>query len=115
MKTLARIIAPALLAITALASPAMADDGPPAATTLTFTSSPASTAVRATYRPVVTSNRADKPIVLSIDRSSSDTCRISNGVVTFEATGPCVIVATQAGVTGIWAPGRATQTVNVTP
>ena len=55
-----------------------------------------------TYRPSVAGNVSGGPVVVSIDPASTPgACSINAGVVTFGASGLCLLVASQAGATPI--------------
>jgi hypothetical protein len=81
--------------------------------TVSFTSSaPTDAVVGGTYTPTASAT-STLPVTLTIDASSSAVCTISGGVVTFDATGDCVIDAEQPGDAD-WDPApRVQQTVAV--
>ncbi len=76
----------------------------------------------ATYTPTATAT-SGLTVALTIDATSSAVCSISGGVVSFIATGNCVIDANQAGngsynaapqVQQTFAVGKASQTISFT-
>jgi hypothetical protein len=87
---------------------------PKAPQTISFTSSaPSNPPVGATYTPTATAS-SGLPVSFSIAAGSSSVCSLgAANLVTFNATGSCVIQADQAGNATIAAALRVTQTVNV--
>jgi large repetitive protein len=83
--------------------------------TITFTSSPPATVVAGTttYTPTATSP-SGLTVSIAIDPSSSAVCTIASGVVSFAATGSCVINANQAGDADWNAAAQEQQTITVT-
>jgi hypothetical protein len=72
--------------------------GGPIAQSITFTSTPPDFAVvGGTYTPTASGGGSGNPVSFSIDASSTSICSISAGVVSFNATGTCVVDANQAG------------------
>lgn len=75
---------------------------------ITFTSTPpASATVGGTYTPAATAT-SGLPVTFTISSSTSTTCSISSGVVTFNAGGTCTIDANQAGDSN-WNPAPQVQ------
>jgi hypothetical protein len=79
----------------------------------TSSTAPTTAAVGSTYTPTATATSA-LSVVFTIDSSSSSVCTISNGVVTFNALGDCVINANQAGNTSYLAAAQVQQTATAT-
>jgi hypothetical protein len=81
--------------------------------TITFTSQPpAAPKVGGTYTPAATAT-STLTVAFSIASSSSAVCSLSGGVVAFNAVGPCVVEANQAGDARFNAAAQAIQTINV--
>jgi hypothetical protein len=82
--------------------------------TISFTSSaPNNPPVGATYTPTATST-SGLTVILSIAAGSSSVCSIGAAdLVTFNATGSCVIQADQPGSSTVWGAAQVTQSVNV--
>jgi hypothetical protein len=81
--------------------------------TLTFTTSapnPANPGM--TYTVNVDSDQFLAPVI-GVANNSSNVCAISAGVVSFNATGSCVIIASQSGNDTV-APGNVSQVITVT-
>src|SRR5579875_3724001 len=66
---------------------------------ITFTSTPPSNAQVGgpTYTVTATGGASGNPVTFSIDPSASSVCTIAGAIVSFQATGTCVIDANQAG------------------
>ncbi|WP_196502726.1 IPT/TIG domain-containing protein [Aestuariivirga litoralis] len=80
--------------------------------TVAFTSAiPANPLVGGTYTPAATGGAGTAPVVLSV----SDLCSLANGVVTFNAAGPCVVSANQAGDGNYEAAAQVQQVITVPP
>ena len=81
--------------------------------TITFTTpAPLGAHVGDTYTPTASSS-SGLPVTIAVAPSSSGVCSISAGVVTFTASGTCLLDASQVGVASP-APQPATQSVGVT-
>ncbi|HUR23939.1 MAG TPA: hypothetical protein VMZ73_08725, partial [Acidimicrobiales bacterium] len=86
---------------------------PPANQFITFSSTaPVNPAVGATYTPAASAT-SNLPVTFSIASASSAVCSLGGAVVTFNATGSCVIQADQAGNASFNPALRVTQSVNV--
>lgn len=87
------------------------------AQSVVFTSSPpASAAVYDTYTPTTTRGGSTRPVVLSVGAATTgDACAITDGVVSFDHPGTCVLAADQASDVLHTAAPTATQTITVGP
>ena len=85
------------------------------ANSLTWSSTAPTDAVVAgsTYNPVASSAVSNTAIIYSVDAASASVCSISNGVVSFLASGDCVLHANQAANDLRVAASEITQTVIV--
>src|SRR5579875_3022221 len=92
---------------------------------ITFTSTPPSNAQVGgpTYTVTATGGASGNPVTFSIDPSASSVCTIAGAIVSFQATGTCVIDANQAGnanylaapqVQQSFAVGQGSQTISFT-
>ena len=80
---------------------------------ITITSTPPSpAAVGDTYRPTATAT-SSLPVTLAVTAPSGPVCSMTNGVVTFNAPGTCVVQADQAGNQNWLAAPSVTQQVTV--
>jgi hypothetical protein len=86
-----------------------------ASQTITFTSSVPMDAVvgGVGYTPTATGGGSGDPVTFSIDATTSGTCSISAGVVTYQHVGTCVVDADQAGDADHLAANRVQQSVAV--
>ena len=81
---------------------------------ITFTSTPPDPAlVGSSYTPAATGGASSNPVTFSVDPSSTGSCTISGGSVTFVAVGTCVIDANQAGNAGYEAAPQLQQSLAV--
>ena len=81
--------------------------------TVSFTSTaPTNATVGGTYTPTGTATSGLAPVV-SVDSSSSGICSIASGVVSFAATGSCVLNLNQAGNSSYAAAPQVQQTLTV--
>ena len=81
--------------------------------TISFTSTaPSNPVVGGTYTPTATAT-SGLTVTITIDATASSVCTISGGLVTFNATGDCVIDANQAGNGTYSAAPQVQQTVVV--
>jgi outer membrane protein OmpA-like peptidoglycan-associated protein len=81
--------------------------------TLSFSSNPTSPSlVNGTYTPVASAT-SSLTVAITVDSSSSAVCSINAGLVTFNATGLCVLDANQAGNLQYPAATQVTQAFNV--
>ena len=67
----------------------------------------------ATYTVSATGGASTSAVVIAIDSNSSTICSVTNGLVTFEKAGDCVIQVSQAGDSNYNAAPVATQTIVV--
>ena len=82
-----------------------------AAQSINFTSSvPVSAVSGTTYTPTATASSA-LTVSLAITTGNGSVCSLSSGVVTFAASGTCVITATQGGDSDYNAASSVTQTI----
>ena len=89
---------------------------PPSLTnqTISFTSTaPSNATVGGTYTPTAAAT-SRLTVTITIDASASSVCSISSGLVTFNATGNCVIDANQAGGSGYNPAPQVQQIIAVT-
>ena len=82
--------------------------------TITFTSTAPTTATvgGATYTPAATAT-SGLPRDITVDSSSSSICSITGGVVSYQATGICVLDANQAGNGTYYSAPQVQQTFTV--
>jgi hypothetical protein len=81
---------------------------------ITFTSNaPAAKVSGTTYAPVVSGGASGNAVALSIADASSSICSVTNGVVSYQAVGSCVVQADQASSSDYNAAPRVTQTITV--
>lgn len=81
---------------------------------ITFTSTPPSVFVGGTaYAPTATGGATGNTVVFSIDAGSSYICSISEGLVSFNASGTCIINANQAGNDNYNSASQVQQSVTV--
>lgn len=66
------------------------------------------------YIPAVTYGVSGEPVVFSIDPAAANLCTISNGTVSFQAVGDCIVHADQAGNSNFNAATRVTQIFDIT-
>jgi hypothetical protein len=84
-------------------------DVQPVPQAITFTTAPPSPALAGgSYTPAATGGGSGNPVTFGIDPFSTGVCSLSNGVVSLDAAGTCVLDASQAGG-GLYAPGQASQ------
>ena len=81
---------------------------------ITFTSSPPSRARvgGSTYTPTATGGTSTSPVVIALDGSSTG-CTLASGIVSFTATGTCVIDANQAADANYKVAPQVQQTIAV--
>ena len=82
--------------------------------TITFTSTAPTTATvgGATYTPAATAT-SGLGVTITVDSSSSSICSITGGVVSYQATGSCVLDANQAGNGTYYSAPQVQQTFTV--
>ena len=82
--------------------------------TITFTSTAPTTATvgGATYTPTATAT-SGLAVTITVDSSSSSICSITGGVVSYQATGSCVLDANQAGNGTYYSAPQVQQTFTV--
>lgn len=81
--------------------------------TITFTSTPPSSPViGGTYNVVATAS-SGLTVDITIDSSSSSVCTINGSMVTFNATGSCVVIANQTGNAQYNAAPQEQQTIKI--
>ena len=86
----------------------------PASQTITFTSTaPTGATVGGTYSVSATGGASGNPVTFTIDVASGSVCTISGSLVTFTATGSCLIDANQAGSANYAAATQAQQAVSL--
>lgn len=84
------------------------------AQTVAFTSAaPAAKVSGATYTPVVSGGASGNAVTITVAPSSSAICSVTNGVVSYQAVGSCVIEANQASSANYEAASQVTQTITV--
>ena len=78
---------------------------------ISFTNPPPPTtaAVGTSFAVAATGGGSANPVTLSIDASSTASCTLSAGTVTFNTAGTCVVDANQAGATGVYTAAPQTQ------
>lgn len=80
---------------------------------LTFgTTAPDPAFVGHTYVPTAAST-STATVTIAVDESSDDVCSIDGGMVTFDAEGECILVATQTGTTNFEAAVPVFQTFDI--
>jgi hypothetical protein len=83
---------------------------------LTSTTPSNATVGGATYTPTATASSGLTPVTLTVDPTSSSVCSIdSNGLVSFQAAGTCIIDANQAGNGTYSAAPQVQQSFTVSP
>ena len=67
-----------------------------------------------TYVPTATFGNSGNPVVFTIGAEAAGICAISNGTISFQAVGDCVLYADQAGNANYSAATRVTQIFDIT-
>ncbi len=81
---------------------------------ITFNSAaPSDALVDGTYSPSATGGASGNPVTFSIDAGSNAVCSYSDGTVSFNAAGSCVVDANQAGNASYAVASQAQQTIGV--
>jgi aspartate 1-decarboxylase len=85
----------------------------PQAVTFTSTAPAAAVVGGPGYTPTATGGASGNPVTLTVDASTSATCSISGGVVTYQHAGSCTIDADQAGAMDYLAANQVQQSYAV--